>query len=148
VDLIALDDPVFVIELTPAALERCRRELSGELSGEGEEELEARATGSEERPIRAVALLLEERGDPLLLGIEPTFDLDGLNAAARLVRAAAVTGCSLADLAAEGHQELRELYLQRRLPAFIYEGVSEALARRLPPQIRRIFDGRRHGASG
>lgn len=147
-DLLALDDPVFVIELTPAALERCRQELAGEAQGSGGSP-GAPDPHPPERPIRAIALIVEEEGDPLLLSIEPTRDAEGLDAAARLVRAAVVTGCSVAELATDfGDARLRELYFQRRLPAFIYEGISAELARQLPPRVRTTLAGPRRGASG
>lgn len=146
-DLLALDDPVFVIELTPAALERCRRELAGEEEVPAGESSSTTIKALPERPVRAVALLLEE-GDPLLLSIPPTRDMESLDAAARLVRAAVVTGRSIAELATDfGDTRLRELYFRRRLPGFIYEGVSEELALLLPPPVRTIFAARRRGAS-
>jgi hypothetical protein len=96
-----------------------------------------------------VALRLADDEEPLLLPIAPTRDMAALDAAARLLRVAAVTGRSLAELATEhGDARLRRLYFGKRLPAFIYEGAPARVARRLPPPLRRIFAGPPRGASG
>jgi len=152
VDLLALDDPVYVIELTAAALEACRRDLLG-VRSEGDADGGAAAGRTLEpppaRPVRALALIFAADEDPLLLPIEPTRDMAALDAAARLIRAAAVTGRPLAELATDcGDLQLQRLYFARRLPRLIYQGVSPEQARRIPERFRTIVAGPRSGASG
>jgi hypothetical protein len=101
-----------------------------------------------ERPIRAVALVFSQTEQPLLLPIPPTRDTVMLDAAARLIRSAALTGRSIATLAVKhGDERLRRLYLSRCLPDFIYNGVEKTALGRIPEEVRWIFAAPRIVAS-
>lgn len=129
--LLALDDPVFVVDLTPAALEQTRRAFERI----DEEPGPARAAPSApERLIRAVALVFDWEADPVLVPVEPTRDTVALDATARLLRAALVTGARVADLAS-CEPDLLALHAGRRLPAFVYEGLPPAIRGRVPPRL-------------
>jgi len=154
VDLLALSDPVYVVDLTPQTMEACRPdfEASGRLPGHEPDgpvsppEVPARP----ERPIRAVALVFEWGADPVLLPIRPTQDLVMLDALARLIRAALLTGRSVASLVTEaGDEELKRLYFSRRLPRFVYDGVPVPVRHRLPARlVEALGRPRRRGRKG
>ena len=123
-ELLATDDPVYVVDLTEAALAACRAafddaNLGTDPAFEGTDPNPQR--GPKKRPIRAVAFLTEADADPVLVPITPTRDVMALDAMARLVRAAVVTGVPVAELATRhGDGQLTALYRARRLPAFVY----------------------------
>ena len=146
--LLAMDDPVFVVDLSPETMEACRRDFCRDEQGSARPA--SAVPPPPERPIRAIALLFSPAEEqPLLLPIPPTRDTVMLDATARLIRSAALTGRSLADLAIEhGDESLRRLYRSGRLPEFIYVGLPEAALVRIPEGLRWIFAGPRRGASG
>src|SRR5512138_3908787 len=97
VDLLALTDPVFVVDLTPRTMDACRAELAAspgaaDAAPAGAVRGEEEHPGPPERPIRAVALVFTWEGDPVLLNIRPTLDTQMLDAMARLIRMALLTG--------------------------------------------------------
>jgi hypothetical protein len=141
--LLSADEPVFVIDLSEAALAEARSDFEEPL---GPARGRPRDLSAPERPVRAVALLLGASEDPLLLEIEPTRDAVMLDALARLVRAALVTGETVASLATEhGGEALRRLYLERRFPRFVYEGVPPPAGDRLPRGLARALVVPRRG---
>lgn len=144
-DLLGFHDPVFVVDLTPETMERCRDELSAALAARDEQPPGAAAPPSPPRlPLRAIALLFARDEDPVLLSIRPTLDTAMLDAVARLIRGALLTGRTVANLVTEvGDAELKRLYFARALPRFIYDGVPAPVRHRVPEALRSALGHRR-----
>jgi hypothetical protein len=133
VELLSVDDPVFVVDLTPPALAACRRDFLEAGDGQGPPLAERELPDPPERPVRAIALVVALDQDPTLVPIPGTRDMVALDATARLLRSALATGRRVAELALlHGDDVLRELYLGRRLPPFIFDGFPAPLRDRLP----------------
>ncbi len=156
-DLLAPHDPVFVVDLTPEAMDLCRASFGdpdapphaeaarppAEPASRDEPPDRAEARPAPAQPIRAVALLFARDADPVLLSIRPTLDTAMLDAMARLVRSALLTRRSVASLVTEaGDAELKRLYFARALPRFIYDGVPAPVRHRIPEELRAAL-GRR-----
>ncbi len=144
VDLLATHDPVFVIDLTSDTMRSCARELGG-AEADSEERLgEPSPPSPPGQPVRAVALVFAWENDPILLPIRPTVDMRMLDAAARLIRTALLTGQTVAAVATElGDVEVKRLYFSRRLPRFIYEGVPAPVRHRVPAEVHAVLGHRR-----
>jgi hypothetical protein len=141
-DLLAVSDPVFVVDLTPRTMEACRTDLAGPAPGGDPATAPAPAPAS--RPIRAVALVFTWEGDPVLLSIQPTADTEMLEAMARLLRMAMLTRRSVASLVTEaGGEHLKRLYFSRKLPRFIYDGVPAPVRHRIPMELQEALGRRR-----
>lgn len=136
-----MNDPVFVVDLTPRTMEGCRAAL--ESAGPSSWRPD-RPPPSPRAPIRAVALVFTWEGDPVLLSIQPTRDTTMLDAVARLIRMALLTHRSVASLVIEaGDNELKRLYFSRRLPRFIYDGVPAPVRHRVPSELVGALGRRR-----
>jgi hypothetical protein len=147
-DLLAVSDPVFVVDLTPRTMEACRADLAGPAPGAGGDPATAPAP-SPSRPIRAVALVFAWEGDPVLLPIQPTVDTEMLEAMARLIRMAMLTRRSVANLVTEaGDEPLKRLYFSRKLPRFIYDGVPAPVRHRIPTELQEALGKRRRRRRG
>jgi hypothetical protein len=146
VDLLALDDPVFVIDLTPQTMALCRADLDDE-AGASSASTARQVDDPPDPPIRAVAFVLDWEEQPVLVGIRPTRDMQMLDALARLIRMSLLTGVTAKRLATEcGDDEIGRLYEGRRFPGFVYEGIAGPPRERLPHTLKRIFADRRSGA--
>jgi len=145
VDLLALSDRVFVVDLTPETMEACRAELASRtMRATSPADDEPRPPAAPDQPLRAVALVFAQDRDPVILAIPPTADTEVLDAAARLLRMALLTRRSIANLVTElGDERLKHLYFSRRLPRFLYEGVPAAVQRRLPAELCQALGRRR-----
>jgi hypothetical protein len=144
VSLLSIDDPVYVVDLTPEALQECRAELDQPLDESSEGGIERELGPAPSRPIRAVALVLDRNADPLLVPVRPTRDVRMLDALARLLRVGMTTGTSVATLATEhGDAYIQRLYFRRELPGFVYEGLPRPARERAPRELTRIFGARR-----
>lgn len=96
------------------------------------------------RPVRAVALVFAWEEDPVLLSIRPTRDAAMLDAMARVLRTALLTGRSVASVVTElGDARLKRLYFSRGLPPFIYDGVPAPVRHRIPTQLQQALGRRR-----
>jgi hypothetical protein len=131
------NEPVFAVDLTKGELARCVEEI--------EEDTVAptaprRLPEPPERPIRWMALIYDEAEDPLLLPIEPTRDVCLLDALARLLRIAVLSGERISSVAINYGEELeRTLAFERRLPAWAYEGIEARRASHLPEPLRTVL---------
>ena len=133
------DEPVFVVDLTRPEMERC----AAEIEGDGEPPEERRLPERPERPVRWLALLIEGWGDPLLLPVEPTEDVVFLDALARIIRIAVLSGERMPSVAVGYGEELeRKLAFEQRLPRWAYEGIDPVLAARLPSDVRVVLASR------
>jgi hypothetical protein len=142
VELLAAQDDVFTIDLTPETMEACRVVFFDE----GCQSRDGTNLGSNvipdppERPIHAVALIFSWAEEPMLLSIEPTKDTQVLDAMARLIRAAMLTGQPISTLVTEnGDEEIQQLYFAHKLPSFIYDGIPKALCGKVPVELRAAF---------
>lgn len=143
-DLLAVSDPVFVVDLTPRTMEACRADLASPAPGAGGDPAAAPAPGPASRPIRAIALVFTWEGDPVLLSIQPTVDTEMLEAVARLIRMAMLTRRSVASLVTDaGDEQLKRLYFSRKLPRFIYDGVPAPVRHRIPTELQEALGHRR-----
>ena len=138
--LLAADDPVFVVDLIA--------ELAGNGdaadSGDGRSRRDNGPPPVPELPIAAVALLVAEDADPLLLEIPPTRDTVLLDALARLLRVAVREGATLQQVASHGDDPLlQSLMGEGKLPPFVYAGPPEHVRARMPPRLAAIFDSSR-----
>lgn len=132
-ELLSIDDPVFVVDLTPAAVAACRRDFLEEAEGHATPLAERELPDPPARPVRAIALVVALDQDPALVPVSATRDMVALDATARLLRSALATGRRVAELALlHGDEVLRQLYLGRKLPAFVFDGFPAALRDRLP----------------
>lgn len=130
-------EPVFVVDLTEPTMANCKRDF------EPAEGASAPPLAPSSRPlsipkheVRAVALVFEWQHDPVLLAVDPTRDIEMLDALARLLRATLVTGYSLAHLATEfGDPRMQRMYFSRRFPRFVYSGIPIPVRNRLPDQL-------------
>lgn len=145
-DLLTVHDPVFVVDLTPQTMSVCRVELErGGSEGDAEH---PRTLELPERPIRAIALVFAWGDDPVLLSIQPTADMEMLDAVARLIRTAMLTRRSIATLVTEsGDDDLKRRYFARSLPRFVYDGIPAPVRHRIPVELQDAFGhgGRRRG---
>jgi len=92
------------------------------------------------QPISHLALLVENREEPLLLPLEPTQDVEYLDALARLLRIALVAGKRIPTVAVEyGEERERQLAFSRRLPRWAYHGIPDALSGSLPPALKAVL---------
>ncbi|MCA9664651.1 MAG: hypothetical protein KC503_03655 [Myxococcales bacterium] len=159
-------DPVYVIDLTAAAIRRAARELGVDppaalavpegaigqgaideaVSRAAEAALAERVSPADAPPpeLRAVALIFDWDDDPVLLAIAPTRDIEALACLARLLRAAYLVGSSLALFVNDqGDDQMRRLYFERRFPRFVYAGVPATLQARMPPDFYEVVKPRR-----
>lgn len=144
-DLLATEEPVFVVDLTPATMEACRVDFASpdlvvsetrDSPGRATTALVRRRIPGADRPIRAIALVFSWAADPVLLAIRPTRDTVMLDALARLLRTALLTGESLAHLATEhGDDQMRRMYFAKQFPRFVYRGIPAPVRSRLPERI-------------
>lgn len=143
-ELFSLDDPVYVVDLTPSTMERCRLELDGG-AGVATPAPEPRPVREPpNRPLRAVALVFDWSADPVLLPIAPTRDLGLLESLARLLRMVLLTERSVAWLVTEaGDEALKRRYFAREFPRFIYEGIPASVRGRLPKVLWEAMGPRR-----
>jgi hypothetical protein len=142
VDLLAPQDPVFVVDLTPETMASCRDELFA--PDDQPAAAAVRPPPAPGSPLRAIALLFARDEDPVLLSIRPTLDTAMLDAVARLIRGALLTGRTVANLVTEaGDAELKRLYFARALPRFIYDGVPAPVRHRVPEALRSALGHRR-----
>jgi len=132
--LLTLDDPVYVVDLTPSALRACRAAFAEVGTDPIPSPQDQVGTDPIPGPIRAIALLLEVGTDPVLIAIEPTQDVASLDAAARLLLAALATGVRVRELARYDDQ-LCTLYTDGVLPAFVYRGFEGQVRRQLPATL-------------
>lgn len=146
--LLALDDLVFVVDLTPETMTRCRADFYPEATSVGPTpDPPPRPVAALEQPIQVMALLLDHESDPVLLPIRPTQDAQMLDTAARLLRAAMLTGLPIAHLVTEhGDDQLKRTFFARELPSFFYEGLPAAEGCQLPPLLLGAL-GRHHPRS-
>jgi hypothetical protein len=144
VDLLALHDPVFVVDLSPEVMVGCRAAFEAGAAPTLAAEPALAPASPPERPIRAIALLFARDADPVLLSIRPTLDTSMLDAVARLIRAALLTSRSVASLVTEaGDDRIKRLYFSRTLPRFIYDGVPAPVRHRIPPTLQAALGHRR-----
>jgi hypothetical protein len=135
--LLSIDEPVFIIDLTEATMAEARTDFEDPAPEAGGS---PRALPSIAEPIRSVALVFDGQVDPVLLGVESTEDAVMLDALARLLRSALITGRSLASLAVDhGDELLRRLYFQRSLPRFVYDGIPSTVRHRVPEALVRAM---------
>lgn len=87
------DEVVFAIDLRRDALGEVEHDLRAE------KPTARPLPAAPRRPIRWVALLLDDRDEPMLLPIEPTRNVRFLDALARLVRVAVVMQLSVTEVA-------------------------------------------------
>ena len=129
------DEPVFVVDLTEATMEACGEEIRRGAEAPSAPSLPE----APDEPIRTVALVVDD-SDPVLLAIEPTRDVVLLDALARLLRIAVLSGERVPAVAVGYGDELeRRLAFERRLPAWVYDGVEPRVARRLPRALRAVL---------
>jgi len=130
------DRPVFVVDLRAAAMEESAAEVVDRRDEDGPRSLPEPPL----LPIDQVALLVDGRDEPVLLSVEPTRDVELLDALARLLRIALLSGERVPAVAVEYGDELeRRLAFERRLPAWVYDGVRPAVALRLPAALRSVL---------
>ena len=109
------DELVFVIDLRSAAL----GEVEHELQTANDVDVARPLPPRPHRPIRRVALLLDDPNEPLLLPIAPTRDERFLDALARLIRVASVLRLSVPEVARRyGAPYEQRLVSSGRLPGW------------------------------
>jgi hypothetical protein len=144
VDLLAPHDPVFVIDLTADTMRSCARDFGGGAPDSEEGAGGGAPPDSPRHPVRAIALVFAWEEDPVLLPLRPSVDARILDATARLIRTALLTGQTVAGVATElGDETVRRLYFSRKLPRFIYEGVPAPVRHRIPAEVHGVL-GHRH----
>lgn len=160
--LLSPEEPVFVVDLSDQTMLNCRRDFTvGDTSddvppangtgstADGDLTLSSalsptRELATAEQDIRAVALVFDWDADPVLLAVNPTRDIEMLDALARLLRAVLLTGHSVAHLATEyGDAKMRRLYFAKRLPRFVYRGIPLPVRSRLPKRLVSAMGSRR-----
>ena len=130
------DEPVFVVDLTPREMARCAAEMQDSEEALPEREL----PDPPERPIRWLALLLEGRDEPLCLPVEPTRDVQLLDALGRILRIAVLSGERMPNVAIKyGEEAERKLAFEKHLPSWAYMGIDAATARTLPDGVRAVL---------
>ncbi len=131
------DEPVFVVDLTPEELDR----TAAEIRRGGDAPRPGRILPEPpDRPIEWLALVTGAEEDPLLLPLEPTRDVVLLDALARLIRIAVLSGERIPAVAINyGDRLERILAFERRLPRWAYEGIDPADAAALPREIRAVL---------
>ncbi len=132
---------VYVIDLTTSEVERAhRRSRDDEPFNRGE----SNDPPQPPEAIDTVALLLDGWEEPLLLEVEPTLDGDLLDALARLLKIAVLAGERVPTIAVSyGEEYERALAFERRLPAWIYDGLDSETTAALPVEVRRVLSPRR-----
>jgi hypothetical protein len=139
--MINIDEPVFVVDLTDAEMRQCEAELA--LLAEGGRPPVRTLPDEPPTPIRWLALVIEGRDAPLLLPLEPTRDVVFLDALARIIRIAVLSGERLPTVAIEHGGDLeRSLSFGRELPGWAYEGIDPAIAAGLPHPLRVVLEPR------
>ena len=129
---LSVDDPIFVIDLSDETMQKAREALDEDVPMVPASELSEQA----DRHLRAVALVFDWSDDPVLLAMEPTNDLKMLDALARLMRFALLTGHSIARLVTEhGDDEMKRMFFARRFPRFVYRGIPVSVRKRLPKEL-------------
>ncbi len=133
---------VFVVDLTEQTMSNCRRDFEPEDTAPPATNpptttlRSPRQWSTPRHEVRAVALVFEWQDDPVLLAVNPTRDIEMLDALARLLRATLVTGHSVAHLATEfGGPAIQRMYFARRFPRFVYSGIPISARKRLPEQL-------------
>ncbi|MGZ5969866.1 MAG: hypothetical protein ACXWP4_19475 [Polyangiales bacterium] len=112
------DELVFAIDLRRSAMDEAAREL-----------VEDTETARElpevpQKPIRHVALLVDESDMPVLLPIAPTRDVRFLDALARMLRYARLLGLGVLEVAERhGGAYERALASSGRLPTWAFSGI-------------------------
>jgi hypothetical protein len=136
-----LDEPVFVIDLTRAAIDRAARKAAEPGPARPRPLPEAPT-----RPIERIALLLDGWQEPLLLPVAPTADVVLLDALGRLLTIGVLAGERVSVVAVEHGGELeRSLVFRRRLPDWALDGVEPRVAARLPEAVERVLGPRPPG---
>lgn len=135
----AREELVFAIDLTTGEMARAALDVEAAAETKGD-------VASQPLPeppphdVRHVALLLDDREEPLVLPIAPTRDVVLLDALARLLRIAVLAGERVPAVAIEYGEELeRRLAFERKLPDWVYEGVEPDVAAELPVEVRRVL---------
>lgn len=135
-----LEEPIFVVDLTDGEMERCASAVAQADRGWGSDR---RLPDPPSRPIRWLALVIEGRDDPVLLPLEPTRDVEFLDALARIIRIAVLAGERIPTVAIEYGTELeRSLAFERCLPSWAYDGVAPDISARLPRHLRKVLESR------
>jgi hypothetical protein len=149
VDLLAISDPVFVVDLSPQTMRACSADFTRQPPGEARAgRAKPHLPSPPKKAIRAVALIFGWEDDPILLNIRPTKDTQMLDAMARLIRAAVLTRRSVASIVVEhGDDTLKRLYFSKGLPRFIYEGIPAPARHRIPREFLRTLGKRSARAS-
>ena len=153
--LLSTRDPVFVVDLSPAAMESTRTDfVVGAADARGAlpyDPAQARAASPAEAgardtaappeaPVRAIALVFDWDDDPVLLAIEPTRDTEMLDALARLLRAALHTGHPVSLLATDfGSLDIKRMYFAKRFPRWVYRGIPATVRHRVPEKLCRAL---------
>jgi hypothetical protein len=131
------EEPVFVIDLTAGAIEEAAAR-----SSETTERAPPPSALPERpaKPIGQVALLIDGWPEPLVLALAPTSEVELLDALGRLLKIAVLSGERVPAVAVNYGDELeRRLAFERRLPEWVYEGIDEGIARKLPPAVRKVL---------
>lgn len=134
----AREELVFVVDLTTDEIERIADGIDDDSPTEPKT-----LPPTPPEPIGTVALLLDGWEEPLLLPVEPTRDVERLDALARLLRIAVLAGERVPTVAVEYGDELeRTLIFERKLPGWVYDGVAPEVAVTLPPEVQRVLSPR------
>jgi hypothetical protein len=126
---------VYVVDLRARAIDEAARVSRDEPAGPPPSPPPSPASD-----VRAVALLLDGRNEPLVVDVPPTRDGRLLDALGRLLKIAVLAGERVPSVAVTyGEEYERTLVFERRLPRWVFDGLDGRTADALPPEIRRVL---------
>ena len=137
--MLSENDPVFVVDFSEETMRACAADFMAPTEDVATEEKPP--PRAPEKSIRAIALVFDWQDDPVLLAINPTKDTAMLDALARLLRGAIITGASVSHLATEyGDDTMKRMYFAKRFPRFVYRGIPATVRPRLPEALWRSVE--------